>query len=183
MTDLLRLTIDVWRYLWPFRTVEQWQMGVYYLWGRYWRTVGPGIWPVLPYFTQLLAANVVPTIHSTPLQTLTLKDGRTLTFSATMTVRVENIALALNSVDQFNETTIELVSGILAEHLARVEPTRLDPEVNNRGQLLKELKAEADQETQKFGVRIDAIRFPSFAFVRTLRLLSERATLNNEHAK
>ena len=183
MTDLLRILIDIWRYLWPFRTVEQWQQGVYYAWGRYWRTVRPGIWPVVPYFIQLRPVTIAPTISSTPLQTITLKDGRTLTFSASVTVRVENAANALNLVDLYDETTIELVSGMLAEHLARVEPSRLDPERINRGALLEELKTEADQETSKFGVRIDAIRFPSFAFVRTLRLLSERATLNNDHAK
>lgn len=177
MTELLRLALDVWRYIWPFRIVAPWGRGVYFVWGHYWRTVGPGIWPVLPYFTNLTAVSVVPAIYSTPLQTVTANDGQTLAFSASITTVVENAAQALNSVDQYHETTIELVSGLLAEELAKLNGIEL---AQNRSAIIESLRLACDNETSKFGVRVTALRFPSLAFVRTLRILTERATLNQD---
>lgn len=128
----------------------------------------------------LRAVSVVPTIFCTPLQTVTLRDSRALTFSATITVQVEDPALAWNAVDQWHETTVELVSGLLSERLADVEPERFDPARGKRGRLLEELTKAADESTSAFGVRVHTIRFSNFAVgVRTIRLLTEKATLTD----
>jgi site-specific DNA-methyltransferase (adenine-specific) len=177
VSDLIRVLVDVWVHLWPFRVVHTWQRGVYYVAGRYWRTVPPGVWPVVPFFTDLRPVDVVAGIWATPLQTITLRDGRALTYSAMITVRVEDAAAALNLVMDWSESTLELVSGILSERLADAEPERFDPARGKRDRLLEAIRAAADDGTRAFGVRVDAVRFSNFAVgVRTLRLLTERAT-------
>jgi len=170
----------VWQYVFPFRRVEQWEAGLYYVLGRYWRTVGPGCWPLTPYFMDVVPVSMVPSIHGTALQTITLRDGLTLTYSATATVQVENAATATNAVDKWPETTMELIAGLLSERLADVDPKRFDPARNKRDRLLEELREEIDTATKVFGVRVRSLRFNNFALgVRTYRLMSERATLKD----
>jgi len=168
----------VMQYLWPFRGVRQWQRGCYYVCGRYWRTVGPGEWPVIPYFMNVIAVDVVPSIISTPLQTITLRDKRLAAFSATATLLVEDPRAALNDVDKYEETVAELVASVLAERIADADPERFDPAYGKRDRLLEELRVALDDATRVFGVRVLALRFTNFMTdVRTYRLLAERATL------
>ena len=179
MTDLLRLMLEIWKHIWPFRVVAPWQIGVYYVWGHYWRNVGNGIWPVVPYFTHLAPVTIVPTVFNTPLQTITTADNQTLAFSASITARVVEPAKALNAVDLYHETTVELVSGILAEEMVKRQAKELQ---GSKPDILIALKEACNRGTIAFGVAIEAIRFPTFAFVKTLRLLNERATLNQNAA-
>lgn len=176
MSELVRLVLDVAKFLWPLRPVEQWEIGVYYILGRAYWEVGPGRWPVIPYFMDVRAVSVVPALVSTPLQTITLRDGTSLTFGATATVRVERAADAINLVNDYNETTVELVASVLAERLAKVDANRLDPE--RRGRLMADLLQWLDAETGQFGVRVLALRFTNFALnVRTYRLLMDTSQL------
>jgi regulator of protease activity HflC (stomatin/prohibitin superfamily) len=176
MAELLRLLAELLERLAPVVKVSAWEAGVVAVWGRYWRTVGPGIYPVIPWLVDIHHVSMVPSIHGTALQTITLRDRRALTFSATVTIQVDDAAMAWNTVERYSETTMELVSALLAEHLADVDPDRFDPARGKRDRLLAELAQEADAETQKFGVRVLAIRFGNFAVgVRTLRLLTEPA--------
>jgi regulator of protease activity HflC (stomatin/prohibitin superfamily) len=180
VAELLQLLLHVFGYLWPFRVVRQWEGGVWYVWGRYWRTVGPGVWPVIPYFSDILAVSRAPAIYGTPLQTVTLRDKRQLTFSATITVQVEDAAKALNEVEAWHETVVELAAGRLAERLAEADPDRFEPDRKKRQRLLEELRAELDGEAQKWGLRVLGVRFNNFALgLRTYRLLSEPATIRH----
>ncbi|HET6576476.1 MAG TPA: SPFH domain-containing protein [Fimbriiglobus sp.] len=178
MSDLIRLLIEIWAAVWPFRLVRSWQQGVWFVCGRYWRTVGPGCWPVVPFFMELRPVEVVPSIWATPLQAITLRDKRALTYSAMVTVRVEDPAAALNLVDEWPESTLELVSGQLSETLAEVDPEGFDdPSYKKRANLMERIREAADAETRKFGVRVEKVRFNNFAVgVRTVRLLIDRAT-------
>lgn len=177
MTDLLRLLVDVFGLLWPFRVVRAWEHGVQYVWGRYWRTVGPGVYPVIPWFMDVLPVSVVPSAWGTPLQTITLRDGRTLTFSALATLRVVDPAAALNEVQEWQETTMEVVSGILANRLAEEETDSFKSEYGRRKNLLERLRKEAAEEATKYGISVEMIRFTNFAVgLRAHRLLLDRAT-------
>lgn len=178
MPDLVRLLLELLQTLSPLRLVWQWQRGLYYVCGRYWRTVGPGCWPVVPWLVDVKPVGVVPAIYNTPLQTVTLRDGRALAFTATITAEIENAAEAWNRVERVAESTVELVAGILADRLADADPGRFDPAPGKREVLIEELRAEADRATAEFGVRVRAIRFANFVLgVRTYRLLGEQAAV------
>lgn len=163
--------------LWPFKVVHKWEKGVWYIWGRYVGTVGPGIYPYLPFFMDLRPVSVVKSSWGTTMQTITLRDNRTLTFSAMVTLKVEEPDKALNNVEEWPETTIETVSGLLAEELAAVEPDKFEPQGGKRRNLLKLLVDEANKETLEYGVRVLSIRFNNFAIgLRAYRLLMDRST-------
>ncbi len=172
MSDLLRLILDSIGFLWPFRIVRTWERGGYYWFGRWWREVGAGVYPIIPWFSEIREISIVPAIVSTGRQDITLADGTLLSFTASATVRVVDLNLAVNSVDSFMETTQELLSAVLADRLARVKGDKLDPE--NRTALLRSLRDSVASEAATFGIEISKVRFTTFITnTPTLRLLQD----------
>lgn len=178
MTDLLLKLLDVAGALVPLRIVRQWERGLYLVAGRYWRTVGPGPKLVLPGVCEVIRVSVVPEVYCTPLQTITLRDGSTLTFSASVTVIVTDAAKAYIELGHWTETVVEIAAGVLAEGLADAEPERFDPARGKRDRLLSEQRAAINGEIGRYGLEATELRLNNFARgVRTVRLLLDRAVL------
>lgn len=174
MGDFLRLILDSIKYLWPFRLVQQWEKGGYYVCGRWWKEVGPGLKVVLPFFTEVMEVSCAPAIVGTAREDITMSNGTTLSFSATATVQVVDVYKALNAVEHYHESTQELIGSYLAERLAEVDPERLAPDKRRRlfGDLQRGLAAEAAE----YGVEVSKLRFTSFvSSVKTYRLLIDQS--------
>jgi regulator of protease activity HflC (stomatin/prohibitin superfamily) len=148
------------RELWPFRIVDAYEHGVVTILGRYWKTVGPGVYPCIPWFTDVVGYSVVPAIVQTPRLDIELQDGTAVSFVASATVRVTDVRLAILTVDNYTETTVELLSAVLAEKLAEVDTGRLDPEKKRR--LLADLVRWANEEASEYGIEISKLRFTTF---------------------
>lgn len=172
--ELVDLIVLIVTYLWPFKTVMEWERGAYYINGHFWRDMGPGLKIVIPFFTELKTEGVVPAVFVTPMQTITTKDGGTLTFSAAITVIIENIGKAYNNVLNWDETAMELTSGILAEKLAEVDASKLDPD--NRGRLVGGCLTTLRNELSQYGIGIKALRFNNFVRnMKVYRLFNDQA--------
>lgn len=178
MLELVRLIIDTAGQLLPFRVVWQYQRGLYYLCGRYQGTVGPGLKFVVPGLCDVKCVSIVPDVSTTPLQAVTLRDGKHLTFSASITFRVTDPNLAYNTLGHWTETVVEIASGIVSEGLADADPDRFDPARGKRDRLIEELRGEVDKAVQVYGLTVMALRLNNFALgVRTVRLLVDKAVL------
>lgn len=160
---------------WPLAKVEQWERGVYYVWGHALkRTLGPGIYPFIPWFMDVRPVSMVSAPLSTPLLNVTLSDGRTLGYSVTSVVVVRDAWHALNSIDDYRESTSEIIASKVSEKLAEVDAGRLDSE--RRKRLLSDLLRWVNEDTQAFGVEVLALRFTNFAIdQRAYRLLVDTA--------
>lgn len=190
LINWLQTLVTVFEYLWPFRRVEQWERGVLYVWARHWKrwparksdhTIGPGIWFVIPYFTNIQTASAVRGVTGTPLQQVTGMDGQQITFSVAMTWHIYNVASAWNNTDRVLETGQELLAGVCAEKLAAVEPERL--EALHRPRLIADMTGWLNQELKFIGCEVNALRFTNFVVgqqsIRTLRLMTDTALLTD----
>ena len=172
MADFIRLILDSIAYLWPLHKVAPYERGLYILCSRWHWAVGPGIYFVVPFFSEVRPTSVVMALISTPRQDITLTDGSTLTFASTANVLVTDVTKAWLGVDSFQASAQETIAAVLAEKLSEVNADRVTAE--KRGRLLSDLKRWASAETEVFGVRIDALRFTTFVVgVRMYRLLQE----------
>lgn len=160
MSEFLRVLLEFIEFLWPLRRVEQWELGGYYVFGRWWKKVGPGVWPIIPWFLDVKTVSVAEAIVGTGRLDITLADKSMLSFAATATVQVTDIYAALNLVDAYHETMQELLASVLAEKLASVDPTRMEPE--GRGRLASDLKRWVATEAEQYGIEVKKVRFTSF---------------------
>lgn len=172
MADLFRLLVEVFTYLWPFRPVEEWEQGVYYVMGQSWRVVGPGRWPVLPYFMDVRAVSMVPDPIIGPKQDVTLADGVTVSFTASVITQVVNPDLALNAIHDYQKAVVEIMERNVGTRLQLESREKLGPD--DRGRFLNAIRTTIDTETQRFGVKVSSLAFPNFVMnVPTMRLLME----------
>lgn len=177
MGELFRLILDAIGPLSPFRIVNEWEHGLYMVAGKCRGVVGPGLKLVVPYLCDVIRVSVVPEVYTTPLQTVALRDGRALTYSASVTVIVTDPRAAYLRLGHYTETVVELAAGVLSEGLADADPARFDPARGKRDRLMGELRDQINEELGKYGLRVDALRINNFASVRAVRLLIDRATL------
>ncbi len=180
MADLLHLLVSIAGHICPVRIVRMWESGLYLVAGKHRGTVGPGLKLVVPGLCEVVCVSMVPRIEQTPRQSITLRDKQSLTFTASLTLQVEDAAKAWLTVEKWAETCVEMAAGRLAELLAEAEPKRFDPAYGKRDRLLEELREEIDTLTRAHGVRTRAVRFQDFALnARTYRLLLDRAAADN----
>lgn len=175
MTDFLRLIGEWLQYLWPFRRVCLFEKGLYTICGRWQWLVGPGVWPIIPWFCEVDTESVVKGVVETQRLDITLSDGVLLSCMASGVVQVSDLRLAVNNVDAYMESAQELFAAIVADKLAEVDASRLSYE--KRSRLLSDLKRWVNQEAGEFGIEFTRLRFTTFVLnPRTYRLLSDGAT-------
>lgn len=176
MTNWLQTLIQTLQYLWPFAKLSWWERGVYYIWGRKIGEVGRGVWPVIPFFTELWATVIVPDVAVTPLLTITLKDGRFLTYSATAVCQIVDVTKAFHGVNKVTESIEEMLAAITAEFLADVDPDRLD--TGSRKRLVNSVVKKLNEEMAFMGVIVHSVRFSNFGIgLRAYRLLTDTALI------
>lgn len=144
-------------YIWPAEVVNQWEEGSRYRFGRFREVLAPGSYRRIPFFESIRTATMVPSVLLTPRLDITLADGAGLTYVASAQVRVIDSFKALNEVNAYQETTSEVLSSVLSDRLARVEPSRY--EQSSRQRLLSDLTKWVNDETQLFGVEVSRVRF------------------------
>ena len=181
MTEFVRMLLDILYALCPVRYVWEWQEGVYYVCGRSWGRVGPGPKLVVPGVCEVKLVNMSEAIYSTPLQTITLRDKTTLTYSASITVLVRDSARAYHRVEHYAETVVELVARVLSDELADADPERFDAAQGRRSKLLKSLKGMVNEQCVEYGLEVTELGFTNFVRgVRTFRVLTDKAVLTAE---
>lgn len=167
---------DTIQFIWPFRIVEQWERAGYYVCGHWWREMGPGLKAVVPWFCEVRNVSVQAHPVTTGRMDITLSDGSTLSFDATANMRVTDVNLALNAIDDCHHSTSTIVAAVLAGKLAEVDAARVAPD--KRGRLFSDLHRWVNEETQEFGVAVEKIRFNSFVLnIRTYRLLTDSSVV------
>jgi len=172
VADFLRVLGEWIAFLWPWKICHTWEQGVMFVCGRYWKTVGPGCYFVFPWFMYLHEVSVVPGMLVTPRLDITLLDGTSLSLVASAWHRVVDANLAVNTIEDYGSTSVELLMSVLADRIARVKPERLEPE--NRAALLRDLTAWAQAEAAEYGIELTKVRFSTFVLrARTYRLLGE----------
>jgi regulator of protease activity HflC (stomatin/prohibitin superfamily) len=179
MTEILNLLLTIFQACSPIRIVHQWQCGLYYVAGKYRGTVGPGLKLVVPGLCDVTCVSLVPRIEQTPRQTVSLADGKSLTFTASLTIQVFDAALAWNGVERWQETAVELAAGALSELLSAESSKRFAPSYGKREKLRAELCQGIDELTARWGVHVLDVRFNDFVLdARPIRLLLDRHPLS-----
>lgn len=175
MTEFLRLVGEWIEFLWPFRRVRRYERALYTAWGgRFQWEVGPGIWPIIPWFTEVNEVSIAKGVLATPRIDITLQDGRLLSCGCSAVVRVVNLDLAVNAVDSYMESAQEMLHAVVADKLSDVAATRLEPE--GRRRLITDLRRWVNEQAQGFGLEFDQLRFTTWVTnPRTYRVLSDKA--------
>jgi regulator of protease activity HflC (stomatin/prohibitin superfamily) len=171
MGVLWQFLVDLITEIWPLRHVSGWETGIRTWCNRPKAEKRPGIYLVIPLFGDILTLTTVPYVTVGSRQDITLKDGTPLNFAASAWVQVTDATKARFNVDEYEESTTEIMEAVLAERLAEVDVERFET-VAKRRNFLKELASIVDEQTQEFGVTVERVWFSNFSLkLKTFRAL------------
>lgn len=175
MGDLFRMFVDWIQLLWPLHRIEQWEVGGYYEGGKFVKILPPGLWLLVPWFTEIHNVSVVPDIVWTSRLDITLSDGEMLTFVAEGDYIVTDPAKAMNAVNDYHHRTSEIMAGVLSAELA--QKSLADVEAGVRKRLLTSLIKSVNAQTTTFGVEMKSIWFTTFITgLKAYRFVGDAAT-------
>jgi regulator of protease activity HflC (stomatin/prohibitin superfamily) len=158
MEALFEWLISIIEDLWPFTEVEPWEKGVYIVNGR----------------CRKVPVSIVPAILGTPMMSVMTRDGQQVTYSVCCMVRVTDPVLALTEIDDYEDTTKEIVTAVTAEAIGMMSSGTVHE--LRRTELAKRLVPKLNKEMNWFGVECEDLWFTNLVpGVKTFRLLQDEA--------
>jgi len=147
--------------------IDQYDMGVVLRFGKYHRTVGPGLHLIAPFgIEDSLEDTVVRTTSYLETQTVTSSDGKSVNITGILVYKIGNIKRWLLEVDDAEDALHDMTYGIISE-LAEtkswaqiMKPTFMD-----------EVTELVQEEAITWGARVEAVKLSDRVTSKSLRLM------------
>lgn len=147
--------------------IQPWQQGIRVRNGNKTKLLNKGIYFKIPYFDSVYVQESRLRIGDTPTQTVTTKDGKTITICSAIGYSIVDIEKLYDTL-YHPETTIsniatsEVATYIFTKNSDEIKPKDIEAAV------LKELNA------SDYGLKFEYFKITSFAIARTFRLIQDQ---------
>jgi len=142
---LLLIVIRSFRVLWEF------ERGVVFTLGRFWKIKGPGLILVFPIIQKMMKVDLRVVVLDVPTQEVISRDNVSLEVNAVLYFRVIDPQKAIINVEDFYEATSQLAQTTLRSVLGQHE---LDVILAEREKLNASLQRILDEQTEAWGIKV-----------------------------
>lgn len=129
----------------------EYDRGVIFQLGRFWKVKGPGLIFVIPIVQQLYRISLQTRVMDVPSQDVITRDNVSVKVNAVVYFRVVDPQRAVIQVENFLEATSQLAQTTLRSVLGQHD---LDELLSQRDKMNHDLQAILDQETDAWGVKV-----------------------------
>ncbi|MBD3397685.1 slipin family protein [Candidatus Micrarchaeota archaeon] len=137
------------------RIVPQYKEGVLLTFGRYTRDIKPGLNIIIPIVHTLLTVDKRITTVDIPKQEVMTKDNVPVMVNAVVYFRVHNTKDAILEIQNYTYAVAQYAQTALRDVIGRID---LDTLLTERESIASDIKKLVDEETDKWGVDITAIK-------------------------
>ncbi|MBR9857310.1 MAG: slipin family protein [Gammaproteobacteria bacterium] len=137
-----------------FRILREYERGVVFLLGRFYKIKGPGFIILIPFVQQMVRVDLRIVTMDVPSQDLISKDNVTVRVNAVLYFRVLDPQKAIINVENFLEATSQLAQTTMRSVLGQHE---LDEILSARDTLNADLQRILDQSTDNWGIKVTAV--------------------------
>ena len=134
-----------------FRILREYQRGVIFLLGRFYKVKGPGFIIVIPFLQQMVRVDLRTVVMDVPTQDVISRDNVSVKVNAVVYFRVIDPEKAIIQVENFYEATSQLAQTTLRSVLGQHE---LDEMLAERDKLNADIQAILDQHTDAWGIKV-----------------------------
>lgn len=134
-----------------FRILREYERGVIFMLGRFWRVKGPGLIIVLPGIQQMVRVDLRVIVMDVPSQDVISRDNVSVKVSAVVYFRVIEPQKAIIQVENFIEAISQLAQTTLRLVLGKHE---LDVMLAERERLNADIQQILDTQTDAWGVKV-----------------------------
>jgi regulator of protease activity HflC (stomatin/prohibitin superfamily) len=137
-----------------FRILREYDRGVIFLLGRYYKVKGPGLIIVVPFFQQMVKVDLRTIVWDIPTQDLITRDNVSVKVNAVLYFRVVDPQKAIINVEDFMEATGQLAQTTLRSVLGQHE---LDELLAERERLNADVQEILDTQTDGWGIMVSNV--------------------------
>ncbi len=131
--------------------LREYERGVIFSLGRFWKVKGPGLIIVIPIVQQIVRVQLRTVVMDVPSQDVISKDNVSVRVNAVVYFRVLDPEKAIIQVEDYFEATSQLAQTTLRSVLGQHE---LDEMLSEREKLNKDIQTILDEETDAWGIKV-----------------------------
>ena len=136
------------------RILREYERGVVFLLGRFWKVKGPGFIIIIPLVQQMVRVDLRTIVMDVPTQDVISRDNVSVHVNAVVYFRVIDPEKAIIQVENFYDATSQLAQTTLRSVLGKHE---LDEMLAERERLNVDIQNSLDQQTDAWGIKVSNV--------------------------
>ena len=136
------------------RILREYQRGVIFLLGRFWKVKGPGLIIVIPGIQKMIRVDLRVIVMDVPTQDVISRDNVSVKVNAVLYFRIIDPEKAIIQVENWAMATSQLAQTTLRSVLGQHE---LDDMLAERQKLNADIQAILDQSTDAWGIKVSHV--------------------------
>jgi regulator of protease activity HflC (stomatin/prohibitin superfamily) len=136
------------------RILREYERGVVFLLGRFWKVKGPGLVIIVPFIQQMVRMDLRTRVLDVPPQDVISKDNVSVKVNAVVYFRVLDPEKAVIQVEQFEMATSQFAQTTLRSVLGQHD---LDQMLAEREKLNGEVQRILDERTDAWGIKVSNV--------------------------
>jgi len=136
------------------RILREYERGVIFQLGRFWKVKGPGFIIVIPLIQQMVRVDLRTIVMDVPTQDVISRDNVSVEVNAVVYFRVIEPDRAIIQVENFYDATSQLAQTTLRSVLGQHE---LDEMLSERDKLNADIQAILDEQTNAWGIKVSNV--------------------------
>ena len=137
-----------------FRVLREYERGVVFLLGRFYRVKGPGLVIVFPVIQQMVRVSLRTVVMDVPTQDVITRDNVSVKVNAVIYFRVVEAQKAIINVENFHEASSQLAQTTLRSVLGQHE---LDELLASRDMLNTDIQKILDTRSDAWGIKVSNV--------------------------
>ncbi|MAZ69860.1 slipin family protein [Porticoccus sp.] len=134
-----------------FRILREYERGVVFMLGRFYKVKGPGLIIIIPVLQQMVRVDLRTLVMDVPTQDVISRDNVSVQVNAVIYLRVMDPERAIIQVENYLEATSQLSQTTLRSVLGQHE---LDDMLAERDRLNADVQTILDKQTEAWGVKV-----------------------------
>jgi len=134
--------------------LKEYERGVIFMLGRFWKVKGPGLIIVIPAIQQMARVQLRTVVMDVPSQDIITRDNVSVRVNAVVYFRVVDPEKAIIQIEDFYEATSQLAQTTLRSVLGQHE---LDDLLSEREKLNRDLQSILDSATDNWGIKVSNV--------------------------
>jgi len=165
-------------FFYSVRILREYERGVVFQLGRFWRVKGPGLVIVIPGLQQMVKVSMRTVTMDVPSQDVISRDNVSVKVNAVLYFRVVDPQKAIIQVENYLVATSQLAQTTLRAVLGKHE---LDEMLAEREKLNSDIQRTLDQQTDAWGIKVSVVEIKQIDLNETMvRAIARQAEAERE---
>ena len=160
------------------RIFREYERGVVFLLGRFWKVKGPGLVIIIPGVQQVVRVDLRTMVLEVPTQDVISRDNVSVKVSAVVYLRVVDAQKAIIQVEDYLNATSQLAQTMLRSVLGKHQ---LDDMLAEREKLNLDIQQALDAQTDTWGIKVSNVEIKQVDLTESMiRAIARQAEAERE---